>query len=123
MGGSGRGKHRHRAAHVDVVHEHGILERARHGGDRSQVHHTPCAGGSLGHPLRVAYVADQKIDLAGAVCEVLALAGREVVQHAHAVAGGEQRVHEMRADETGATGDEHGAGHEPNNLLMSLKVR
>ncbi len=43
--------------------------------------------------------------------EVRAVAGREVVEHAHLVAALEQPAHEVRADEAGAAGDEH-AGHQ-----------
>ena len=38
--------------------------------------------------------------------EVGAVAGREVVEHAHLVAALEQRAHEVRADEAAAAGDE-----------------
>ena len=38
--------------------------------------------------------------------KVRARAGREVVQHAHGVAATHQRVAQMRADKTGAAGDE-----------------
>ena len=45
-------------------------------------------------------------DLDVEAVEVLAVAGREVVEHAHLVAALEQRAHEVRADEAAAAGDE-----------------
>jgi hypothetical protein len=42
----------------------------------------------------------------GPLGDVLGAAGRQVVQHDHLVATRQQRVHEVRSDEPGSTGDE-----------------
>ena len=72
-------------------------------------------------------VADQQFH---ARCQVLALAGGQVVQHAHAVAARLQRVGQVRADETGAAGDEDGGGgcrgdvsHDGSNGPVGSAVR
>src|SRR5687768_4481607 len=46
------------------------------------------------------------------VWQILSPAGREIVQHPHPGTPGEQRVHQMRSDEPGAAGHEHGRSHE-----------
>ena len=50
------------------------------------------------------------------VGEVLAAPGREVVEHPHGVAAGEQRADEVRADEAGAAGDERGSCHGADDI-------
>ena len=54
----------------------------------------------------VADVAFEELDAIGDVGEVLALAGREVVDDANAVAARDQRARDRRSDEAGAAGDE-----------------
>ena len=54
-----------------------------------------------------AEVAFDHLDVVEELGEVLAAAGREVVEHAHGVAAGEQRADEIRADEAGAARDEN----------------
>ena len=44
--------------------------------------------------------------------QVLALAGREIIDHEHVVAGGDERVDDVRADEPGAARDQD--LHEPS---------
>jgi len=52
--------------------------------------------------------------------EVLAPAGRQVVQHADRLALGEQAPHEVRADEAGTAGHEH--GHQARSSIDELAV-
>ena len=56
------------------------------------------------HALVAAQLALDDLDVEPV--EVRAVAGREVVEHAHLVAALEQRANEVRADEAGAAGDE-----------------
>ena len=56
------------------------------------------------HPLVRAQLSFDHLDVEA--LEVRAVAGREVVEHAHVVPGVEQRAHEVRADEPAASGHE-----------------
>ena len=69
--------------------------------------------------LAIAHVHDAKVG-AGRECmfEVRLLAGREVVDHGHPVAPGDQRVDQVRADEAGASGDE--AVHRARRIVGPL---
>jgi len=55
---------------------------------------------------RAPQVAFDELDPVEERGDVVALAGREVVEHADALALGEERLDDVRADEAGATGHE-----------------
>src|SRR5207302_3910144 len=71
------------------------------------------------------------------VLDVLAPAGREIVQDQHLIASRRQRVHEVRSDEAGSSGDEishravppkwrlpyHSAGGAPSIIVSRRPVR
>lgn len=76
---------------------------ARAGGDGGEVE----AAGHTSH--RTAHqrgIGDVALEEFGAGRQVLALAGGEIIQHAHAIAARDQRVREVGADEAGPAGDE-----------------
>ena len=63
-------------------------------------------GGRLGDRLGVADVADDELD--ADALEVRRVAGvGQLVEHAHLVAGGQEPLDEVGADEPGPAGDQH----------------
>ena len=82
-----------------------VLHRARHRAERAEVEDDLGAANGVVHALVAAQLALDDLDVEAG--EVRAVAGREVVEHAHLVAALEQRPDEVRADEAGAAGDEH----------------
>ena len=80
---------------------HATLDR----GDGGEVYHAVDARHRIPHRGQVGDVAE---DQRGTGSEVLALAGREVVEDAHRIAAGAECCGEMRADEAAAAGDEKG---------------
>ena len=56
-------------------------------------------------PLVALYVALDDLDLSREVRQVLAVSGGEVVEHRNLVPALHEVRHEVRADETGSTGD------------------
>ena len=48
---------------------------------------------------RIGHVPDDQVH---PIAQVVSLAGREIVQHPHSVAAGQERVAKVRADEAGA---------------------
>jgi hypothetical protein len=70
----------------------------------------------------VAYVADDELDLVVQVLGPLRVAVyllHEAVEGAYRVAGGEELVGQVRADEPGAAGDEHALGHGRERYAFS----
>src|SRR4051812_26042573 len=67
---------------------------------------------SLDRPARGLGVADVADDQLGVAVDVLAPAGREVVEHAHLRAAPDQGVDEVGPDEAGAAGHQHGPPRE-----------
>jgi hypothetical protein len=59
-----------------------------------------------------AELALHDLDVVRDVGQVRPLAGREVVEDAHAVAAPDERPDEVRADEPAAAGDEDAAGYD-----------
>jgi hypothetical protein len=62
------------------------------------------------NPLVALDVSLDELNVVGDVQEVLATPGGEIVYCANLVARGQQRIDEMRADETPAPGDENSHG-------------
>ena len=63
------------------------------------------------HALVAAQLAFDQLDVSGQPGQVRPVPGREVVEHADAVAALEQGADEVRADEPGAARDEDEATH------------
>ena len=64
---------------------------------------------ALDRPRRIrrqAKIADLEVDSVRDVCQVLAISGRQVVDHTHLVTERQQAIDDVRADEAGAPGDE-----------------
>ena len=93
-----------RALDVDRARGERVLNRARYRAERAEVEDDLGAADGVVDPLVAAELALDDLDREPV--EVRPRAGREVVEHPHLVAGGEQRPHEVRADEAGAAGDE-----------------
>src|SRR5579864_9113332 len=77
-----------------------ILARPLHRGDRRKMIDAVDALRCVPHEISIGDVADHQL------CprrDVLALARREIVEHAHPVAARQQRLDEMRSDETTST--------------------
>jgi hypothetical protein len=89
----------------------GIGQRARHRRDGRLVKNQLDAAERAGQRAVVANVGLHQLDVLRHLGQVLALTGEEIVDHAHAVAAGEQRARQRRPDEPGAAGDETRCGH------------
>ena len=89
---------------VDRARRERILHRARHRAERAEVVDGLRPAHGVVHTLVAAQLALDDLDVEAV--EVRAVAGGEVVEHAHLVAALEQRADEVRADEAGAAGDE-----------------
>lgn len=59
----------------------------------------------VGDQRRIGDIADNQFNPRIVQRQVAALAGRQIIQNAYRVALGEQGIGEVRANETGATGD------------------
>src|SRR5581483_3549268 len=99
-----------RALHVDGARGERVLDGARHGAERAEVVDDLDAAHRVVDALVAAQLALD--DLYVEPLEVRAVAGREVVEHAHLVAALEQGAHEVRAEEAGPAGDEHPLRHQ-----------
>ena len=92
-------------ADVDVVGADRIVDRARHRAQRRLVEDALDARDRAPHVVRVAQVALDQLEPVEAG-QVLAPAGGEVVEDAHAVAAAHERLGHVRPDEARAAGDE-----------------
>ena len=101
---AGREQHVERALDVDGARRQRILHRPRDRPEGAQVEHDLDAAYGVVHAFVAAELSLD--DLHVEPFEIVAIAGREVVEHAHVVAAIEQRADEVRADETAAAGDE-----------------
>src|SRR5205823_4503055 len=115
-GGSGRLEHAHGA---DDVHLSVVGRLGDGGGDvglRGQV--DADVGTDLPEELAQQCVADVELFEARRVRDVLALSGRQVVDDDDLVATGDKRVHDVRADEARAPGDERPHGNILGNRMF-----
>src|SRR5207248_8841058 len=100
-----------RALDVDGARRQRVLHRARHRRQRALVEDDLDAARRRVHALVAPELALDELDVALDVREVVAAAGREVVEDADVVAALEQAADEIRADEPGAAGDQHLHGY------------
>ena len=84
----------------------GSLDRARHRRQRTLVEDDLDAADGVVDALVAAQLALDDLDVVLETVEIGAVAGGEVVEHAHRVAALEQSADEVVADESGASGDE-----------------
>src|SRR5262249_8656358 len=104
-----------RPADVDLVGAHRVVDRARDGAQRGLVEHALDPRHGPPNCLWIAQVALDQLDSLESR-QVLAPAGGEVVEDAHAIAATDQAFHDVRTDETGTAGDQiecafrHGGG-------------
>ena len=106
-------EHVDRAADVDERVVGGVLDRLAHVDLRGQVEHHlgPDALEQVAHRVGVADVELRQLGPGGERrLDVLALAGRDVVENRDLVTPLEQGIHEVRADEAGPAG--HERAHE-----------
>ncbi len=104
-----RVQHADGAALVHPMRAGPILVAARHRGDGREMKAPGDPRECGAHRLGIGHIATHHL---APRIEIFAAPGREIVQHAHAMSGGEQCVAEVRADEPGAAGDEiEGGGH------------
>ncbi|MCY1417274.1 hypothetical protein D9M71_328040 [compost metagenome] len=116
------------ADEIALVGRHRIVHRSLHRSHRSQMRHGLAAGHGACHQGSVGHIALDQLQTRIVQRQVGALASGQVVQHAHGVAPGKQRIGQVRANETGAAGDEdggisHGGSNGPARLAMQRARR
>ena len=104
-------QHVQRARRVDVVARDGSASERGTDGIAASWNTTSTPAQARAAAAAIADVALDELDVVRDVGQVLALAGEEVVEDAHAVAARDQRARDRRPDEPGAAGDEVRAGH------------
>ncbi len=107
----------HRFAHIQgadkiaLVRADRIIHRRLHRGHRRQMNHRRRADRGTRHQLGVGHIAFQQFDTRVVQRQVAALAGGQVVQHAHAVTLGQQCIDQVRADKARTAGNQHTLTH------------
>ena len=71
--------------------------------------------------VKIGDAAAQQFDAIGGAAQVRGVAGAEIVEDAHRLILGKQRVHQMRADESRAAGDETSPHVEPPQIGVTCK--
>ncbi len=100
-----------------------IIHRRLHRRHRGQMHHRPTSLHRTTHAIGIGHIADNQLD-AWILLKVLALAGREVVQHTNGIAAHQQRVDQVRANKPGTTGDQNrGISHDGNSAPTGSATR
>ena len=108
---------------VDGARRQRVLDGAGDGRKRAEVEDELDAAGRVVHALVAPQLALDDLDVVEPD-EVAAVAGREVVEHAHLVAALEQAADEIGADEAGAPGDQNLHGSATTwKLAISDPVR
>src|ERR687891_1305812 len=92
-------QHVERALDVDRARRERILDRARNRSEGAEVEDELDASYRVMHALVAPELPLDELDVPVQPREVRAVASREVVEHAHVVAAGEQRAYEVRAEE------------------------
>ena len=112
-----------RAAHIHRMCLRGRRHALWHRGDRCLMQHDLDATACCADRLTVAHVARDPLDLAEDVRQACPSACGAVVEHAHTLAALNQRTHEMRADEAGASSHEIHKNISPPELLTKRELR
>ena len=100
--------------HVDPVGRERVGDRSRHRTERAEVEDELGAGDRPRDRVRIRERPDDQL---GVGVHVLLAAVRQIVEHADLVPGLDERVDEVRTDEPGAPGDEH--GHEGRTVAYA----
>ena len=101
---AGGGEHRERAVCVHPVGRERIGDRPRDRPERGEVEHDVDVGDRFGDRIGV---VDRRHGEDGGVGNVVTSTGREVVEHTHRVAVGDEPIDQVRTDEAGSAGHEH----------------
>ena len=83
-----------------------LRHAARNRGDGRLMKDAIDAGYCAGHGGSIGQVGFDEIDLLANLPQVFQPPGREIIEHAHLQAALDQRIDQMRADETCSAGDE-----------------
>src|SRR5262245_62967840 len=100
------------ALNADVEHEVGRAVECRGAVDEGEVVHLVDASYGSVDRIRVANVAVDEIDVALDLAQPAQGAARIVVEHAHRLAGAEQRLDQGGTDKTAAAGHQDARAHE-----------
>ena len=102
-----------RAGYQLLVCARGVAQAADDAGEGGQVKDQLSAAENIAQNGAIGDGALVKIQRSGNAVEVFAVAGGEVIQHAHAIALGQQTLDQVRADEARAASDDSGSRHNP----------
>ena len=93
------------ADEVALMRLHRIVHRRLHRSDCRQMRNGAAALRGLRDQRGIGDVTDDQFDLRVVQRQVAAFASRQIIENPHRMAGGEQCIRQVRADETGAAGD------------------
>ena len=113
------------AAGVQIEVGHGIVHRGQMADLAGQVEHVPGADDRIADAIHVIDPGDDHLDVVepGDVAHVAAVRGHQRVDHRHVGSGAVQRVHQVRADEAQASGDDAALAAEPPRRHRVLASR